>query len=484
MRDLSKVQAGRRDFAKAAGLAGLAVLVGIGVAFWLLLPASPPAEESGDVKAGRVAERAVESADRVSGGERVGEQRQRAGDDATRAAEELIGDPGCRIHRGIGPARGAAVAVVASSADSRFAVVDAAGVAFAGDVPFRVERTQLGRRQDGALVAAFGTGGDQRLAVFLDGRMLAQERNVVDFGLARDGAEWFLVRPEDGEGFRVERRDTVSGARRSFTLTRMRDTGFGLSHTASYSPVANELIFEPLRPDDSYDNAFILRSSEGKTRLVGMQAVQALVESNAHLYVLENWRGQHSITKQAFRWGAKPGEGLVDVWSRAERIAPETVRMFLSDDAAWLGLFGWRLVVFDAASGEPVLEFPLRGDKQAEFARLRPVLAANATIADVGQATDARFAHGMLLLRRTVRARSAAQASGSVQVVDEVVDVFRMDGLGPDSQPEVRVAADDLYRCMVARAGFPLPAMRVDESGVVYGSPRQAAGAIRPVPKP
>lgn len=479
MRDLEKVEAGRRDFAKVAGLAGLAVLIGVGVALWLSPARSPAVEDGGDATAGHPPAPAVDGAvpeltDRADEGE--GGRRKRTG------AEDLVGDPGCRIHRGIGAAGDAAAAVVANSADSRFAVVDGAGVAFAGSVPFRVDRAQLGRRGDGALVAAFGSAGDGRLAVWLNGRMVADERGVADFGLARDGAEWFLVRAEAQERFRVERHDTVSGARRSFTLGQMRDTGAGLSHRAFYSPVANELIFEPLRPDDSYDNSFILRSPEGKTRLVRMQAVQALVESNAHLYVLEEWRNAHSIAKQAFRWEAAPEDRLVTLWSRVERVAPATVRMFLSDDAAWLGLFGWRLVVFDVVSGDTVLQFPLRGDKEAEFARLRDVLPADATVADVGQATDARIAHGLLLLRRTVPARGAARPSGSA----EVVDVFRMNGLRPDSQPDMRVAADDLYRCMAATTVFPLPAMRVDADGVAYGSRSGGAdaGGIRPVPQP
>ena len=100
------------------------------------------------------------------------------------------------------------------------------------------------------------------------------------------------------------------------------------------------------------------------------------------------WRSggtRTGIAKQAFRWEAAPEDRLVTVWSRVERVAPATVRMFLSDDAAWLGLFGWRLVVFDVVSGDAVLQFPLRGDKEAEFARLRDVLPADATVADVAR---------------------------------------------------------------------------------------------------
>lgn len=508
MPDSHGSSAARSDFAKAAGLAALAVLGGIVIAF-LLLPARSPLEgKLGDANGGRVAKRAVDGAGRAPGGmrgreesmgagendrwtsenrrptggndrptgesgkrtvendSRTGENRRRAG--GKRAAVGLVDDPRCRIHRGVGPAGDAAAAVVAQSAGSRFVVVDGAGEVFAGGLPFHVERVQLGRRGDGALVAAFGGGADQRLAVFLNGRMLADERDVADFGLARDGAEWFLTRPEAEKRFRVEQRDTVSGAQRSFTLTWIRDTGFGLSHTAFYSPVANELIFEPQRADSGYANSFLLRSPEGKTRRVLPQAVQVLVESNAHLYVLEKDRDGHHFGKQAFRWNAKAEDRLVNVWWHTERDAPATTHMFLSDDAAWLGLFGRRLVVLDAASGDPVLAFPLRGEKQAEFERLRPVLAADATLADVGQATDARIAHGLLLLRRTVPSRGGVQARGVV----EEVDVFRMDRLRADSRPDARVAAEDMYRCVVAKADFPLPTMRVDEAGVAYGAGR------------
>ena len=128
--------------------------------------------------------------------------------------------------------------------------------------------------------------------------MLADERDVADFGLARDGAEWFLTRSEAEKRFRVDQRDTVSGAQRSFTLTWIRDTGLGLSHTAFYSPVANELIFEPQRADGGSANSFLLHSPEGKTRLVRPPAVQVLVESNAHLYTLEKDRDGHHFGKR------------------------------------------------------------------------------------------------------------------------------------------------------------------------------------------
>lgn len=74
----------------------------------------------------------------------TGENRRRAG--GKHAAVQLVVDPRCRIHRGVGPAGDAAAAVVAQSAGSRFVVVDGAGAVFAGGLPFHVERVQLGRR--------------------------------------------------------------------------------------------------------------------------------------------------------------------------------------------------------------------------------------------------------------------------------------------------------------------------------------------------
>ena len=376
----------------------------------------------------------------------------------------LVNDSRCRLHRGVGSARDVGAAVLADSAVSRF-LVFGSGTAFAGRLPFRIDRVQIGRLGDGALAAAFGGVGDERLAVLLNGRTMADERGVVDFGLSRGGAEWFLVRRLSNGEFGIEQRDTATGAERATKGSWLRDTAEGLSHTAAYSLRTNVLIFTARHPDDSFENSHYLLGVDGKVRIVRLVRVEAIFESEAHIYVLQKVNpGTHDISKLEFRWSAPKGEKQVEVWSRQERLAPATVEYFLSEDAAWLGLFGWNLAVLDTRTGTPTFLFPVRLDKGAELERLASVLDPEATVADVGQATSAGMAQGFLLVRRTVPLRETPDNASK-----DVVDMFRLDSLQMESQPDFRVEAADLARCVVNDPGFPLPSIQLHLDGFTFG---------------
>ena len=436
----------RPDFLKIACWAALAVVVGVVCAVWLWSRPQPAAPVQGtEAKPTRpwAAEPANVAVD----------------------TESLLGDPRCRLHRGAGAARDVAVAMVTDDAGARFVVLDGSGPVFAGELPFPAERALLGRRGDGALVAAFGGGDHARLKVFLNGETAADEHGVLDFGLSADGAEWFFVR-RNAEGVpEVERRDAATGGRHVFSEGWLRDTGEGLSHTGAYARADNQIVFTPRAPDDSVENAHYVRTAQGKTRMVRLVALQeALLESDAHVYTLQKWRNEHRVGKRVFHWGATGDDRMVEAWWRHLAIAPATVRLFLSDDGAWLGLFGWNLLVLNAETGETALAFPVRGDKPAELARLRDVLGPDATASDVGQAQRARIAHGVLLVYRTVPAGDSA-AGGAPE---EVVDAFRVTNLQPGAGPDMRFAAADVNRCLVDTVGFPLPLVHVDADGPAY----------------
>ena len=385
-------------------------------------------------------------------------------DGAVVNTDSLLGDSRCQLQRGAGAARDAAVAMVTADANAHFVVLDGSGPVFAGELPFPAERALLGRRADGALAVAFGGGDHARLKVLLDGEVVADEHGVADFGLSADGAEWFVV-PRNAEGTReVEQHDIATGNRRTFSARWLRDAGEGLSHTGAYARADNQIVFTPRAPDDSSENAHYVRTTQGKTRMVRLGDLQALLlESDSHVYTLQQWHHEHGVGKRVFHWGAKGDERMVEAWWRHLAVAPATVDMFLSDDGAWLGLFGWNLLVLNAETGATALSFPARGDQPAELKRLRNVLPPDATVGDVGQAHDARIAHGVLLVRRTIPARDANDDGA-----EEVVDVFRMANLRPGAGPEMRLAADDVNRCLVDTAGFPLPLVHVDADGPRY----------------
>lgn len=428
---------------KSVCLAALVVVVGVACAFWFW-PTVAPTQDT-----------------------RPKPMRPSAATPADAAVDTnpLLGDSRCRLHRGAGAARDAAVAMVTADTSARFVVLDGSGPVFAGQLRFPAERALLGRRADGALAVAFGGGDHARLQVLLDGEVVADEHGVADFGLSVDGAEWFVVR-RNAEGTReVEQHDIATGSRRSFAARWLRDTGEGLSHTGAYARADNQIVFAPHTPDDSSENAHYVRTTQGKTRMVRLGDLQALLlESDSHVYTLQQWQHEHGVGKRVFHWGAKGNERMVEAWWRHLAVAPATVHMFLSDDGAWLGLFGWNLLVLNAETGETALSFPVRGDQPAELKRLRSVLAPDATVGDVGQARDARIAHGVLLVRRTIPAGDSVDGGA----VNDVVDAFRMANLRPGAGPDMRFAADDVDRCLVDTVGFPLPLVHVDADGARY----------------
>ena len=429
---------------KSVCLAALVVVVGVACAFWLWPTVAP----TQDTEAKPMRPSAATPAD------------------AAMDTDSLLGDSRCQLHRGAGAARDAAIAMVTADASTRFVALDRSGPVFAGELPFPAERALLGRRADGALAVAFGGGDHARLRVLLDGEVVADEHGVADFGLSVDGTEWFVV-PRNAEGAReVEQHDIATGSRRSFSARWLRDAGEGLSHMGTYARTDNQIVFAPRAPDDSSENAHYVRTTQGKTRMVRLGDLQALLlESDSHVYTLQQWHHEHGVGKRVFHWDAKKGdERMVEAWWRHLAVAPATVDMFLSDDGAWLGLFGWNLLVLNAETGETALSFPVRGDKPAELKRLRSVLAPDATVRDVGQAQDARIVHGVLLVRRTIPAGDSMDGGA----VKDVVDVFRMANLEPRAEPEMRLAADDVDRCLVDTVGFPLPLVHVDADGPAY----------------
>ena len=452
----------RSDFRRSLCLAAVAVLVGVAYALWLWSGSRSAAPPRGmEVKPTRSPAAATADVLAADGG-------------------ALLDDSRCRLHRGVGAARDAAVAVVAGDADARFVVLDGGGLVFSGELPFRPERALLGRRGDGVLAAAFGGGEQDRLKVFLDGEVAADIHGALDFGLSRDGAAWFVARRNPEGAFEVEQRDTATGDRHVFAAHWLRDTGAGLSHTAAYAHVDNAIVFAPRQQDESIENAHYVYTMRGTVRMVRLGSkLQTIVESDSHIYALQKWHHQHGLAKRVFHWDAKGADRVAQAWWHPLTVAPATVRLFRSDDDAWIGLFGWRLMVLDAATGELALSFPVRGDKTAELARLRGVLPPDATVRDVGEARGARIVHGLLLVRRVVPDAPGHDRAGD----SEVVDVFRLDNMRADAGPDMRLPAEDMNRCLVDTAGFPLPLVRVDADGFAYvAADRADTGGFQPSP--
>lgn len=447
---------------KSVLAAAVAVLIGVAYALWLWLPqrSAPTPGDSGAFS------KPLSSAS----DERI----------FAREIEAVLGDARCRLHRGAGPARHAAAAVVRDDAAVRFVVLDRSGPMFAGKLPFPAERVLLGRRGDGALAAAFGAGDHARLTVLVDGELVADEHGALDFGLSRDGAQWFVVRRNPDGKFEVEQHDTAAGGRRMFRADWLYDTDAGLSHTGAYALVDNAIVFVPRVQDQSRENAHYVRTAQDRTRMVRLGSeAQTIVESDSHIYMLQKWHHRHGLSKRVFDWDAKGEDRVVQAWWRPLTVSPATVRLFRSDDGAWIGLFGWDLIVLDAATGERVLSLPVRGDKAAELARLGSVLGADATVRDVGQAHSARIAHGLLLVQRNIPSRLGRDAADHA-ATEEVVDVFRLADQRPDAGPEVRLAAEDVRRCLVDVPGFPLPRVRADADGFAYVPPGPDSGGFQP----
>ena len=168
------------------------------------------------------------------------------------------------------------------------------------------------------------------------------------------------------------------------------------------------------------------------------------------------------------------------LWSRRIRFRGFNGRMTLSPNGAWLALGAWPTRVLDTATGHTVFEFS--NDWAAARERLGSVLSADAGQEQAGRFTGARFLGDSLLLSRHIGSTSCHASDSRVyreclamlrreQGEGQVVDVFDMNTITLDSQPDFRVEVGPDIPC--GAGDFPLRGLQVHDGELTFLTTRR-----------
>lgn len=420
----------------------------------------------------------------------------------------------CLAHFGRGPAMGAAAVALPSEigdtgeARSLVALVDRSGELFRDTVPFRAHRIRIGRQPDGTLVAAFGNPrlnsrefrspySVEPLHVYVDGQLLYRAYQASNFDVAPDGSSFFVHEPLAGGASQLIIHDLIGGTERyvdldvDFRADNEYEPGFGVS----YADSGREIVFYPayadafgrgrhrfysVETDDvreidvggagEHDAQSLPATATGnaveRVQLPRQYAVFASSTAGYFAEPLESgdggWR-QWRVVGRQFEFGSAPSVSLQ--WSRELNLRHFTGHMFLGGNGQWLAIRSWNFQVLDTRTGTTVFEYPRAGDKGAERTRLASVLPANATLRDVGAVTSERFEGDALVLRRRIGSSSPCHGREPGDYNDcladlrrrgayrTVMDVFDMNNVQLDSQPDYRLALNPAAPCQRPTVG-------------------------------
>lgn len=442
-------------------------------------------------------------------------------DDAGLKPRDVIGNPECRMLAGRDAARDTALVVVPGDSGARLGVLDGNGLTYRSSLPFVPHLLQLGKRANGSVVVGVGNlrlgsrvfrevNTPEPVRIYQDGQVVYETEKAWDFGIATDGSSFYVQEPLAGDGSRLVVRNLDDGVEAhidlgtAYSANNAYDRGFSVA----YANRGREIVFK--KGGDQGRGLYRFYSVAGedvRTIRVGPtypfiadavadivvddDASMAQIVSSEEGYFAyppptfattgtpEKWR----IVRRRFGYGDEPG--TVDEWSLDIELSGYGGTMIPSDDGRWVGLKAWDFVLLDAATGETVFEFP-GVDKTAQLARLASVLDEGATVADVGGVTSYSFRGNQLLLYRQIGStrscsgKAASGLEGYYRCVADlrrrglyrtVIDVFDLDGIEMDSQPQFRVGFDERDQC--ATGDFPLRGLQVHDGRLTFLTDRR-----------
>ena len=415
--------------------------------------------------------------------------------------------------RGVGRSRSPAK-------DSRFAVLDGNGHLFGDALPFMPNHKRLGRRADGSVVVGFGDlranskqfrapDTPEPVRIYVDGHVVYSTDKAGDFRIAADGSSFFVHELLPGGTSRLVVRDLNSGSLEHIEM------GYALKpHTEYegaygmwYTRDFQEVQVAPLHLDRAYGTYRFYPVGGGEGGAVREVRLGASTESDfeqptaASVQVPEThsaWFASSDVAYFADRlavgnvitgepWRISRlefdyDEGVAKTqWTQDIRFRGFNGRMTLSPNGAWLALGAWNLRVLDTAAGGTAFEFPI-ADRQAAHARLGTVLAPGVSPDDVGRVGGERFLGDNLLIFRHI-GTSSCGPSGSPAYREcvaklrrelgegRVVDVFDMNTIGLDSQPDFRVEVGPDIPC--GAGDFPLRGLQVHDGELTFLTTRR-----------
>ena len=397
---------------------------------------------------------------------------------------------------------------------ARFSVLGPAGALISGALgrfPFQMK---LGKTPNGEMVAGFGGmalrkrpegrqawlgAAAEPLRIYIGDYVVYEKRNVWLFGLASDGSSHFSIEPLGDDSsvlagdlsarLMISNHNHGTEAHHDLGSMLADSEGF-LTHVASYTPDNQEVHLEPL-PVRTLDRGmgthyFYDTAGEAPPREIqvpdhGRYDVAHFTSSELGYFFFEaaNAADTLHIVKGRFTWGSDGGRPeLVNsesVWRKAGPVNTRADDVAISLDGARL-LFGtgtantgygsrqgdWGLYLLDTATGDIVFHLPTR-DTGAQISRLSNVLPAQPADEDVGRYMGAFFAGNDKLAVRRLK-----YADNVIDFTSPVYDVYDLNSITMDAQPEYRFEGNEHQENECASRGFPGTLRAAEDGRLAY----------------
>lgn len=490
----------------AGPVLGLAVVVFVSLMVWRL---STPRDQSANEADGKV--EAIEQVERspsfseTESASALSAQQPVTGTEL--APAEVIDRPGfdCSMARGQGHAADLAIVAISEFGgnarhpaqlstmhSTRFSVLDQTGALHTGELPFHPLQIKIGKRPHGPVLAGFGgldpapsrmrlTAEGEPARIFMDGAAVYENDHAWLLGVASDGSSYFVVEPLGSDlSSRLVIRNLDQGTEAHHELgTMLAAPEGGLAYHASYTPGNEEVHLEPASgPYSRGIGAHYFFKAEGKEpprrisvpdRGLDDRALFLSSEEGYFFYEGANNADSLEIVKARFDWPAGFSQAI---WRQDNAVGTRAVREDASPDGAWLLLrtgtastagrpakrSDSMLHVLDASTGKKVFALPT-SNVEAQLRQLSSVLPDQPTENDLGWYNGAFFTgNGKLVVQRV------QDTDGLVDETVKFYDVYDMESIAIDAQPEFRARSNQHQRNPCASKGFP-GTLQVAESG-------------------
>ena len=423
--------------------------------------------------------------------------------EAALTPEEVIDKQGvgCYLEKGEGPAADLAIAGIWTPeggplGGTRFSVLDSSGAIHSGTLPFLSFQTGLGKTRFGQVISGFGgvrpdpeTAGlparGAPMNIYMDNKMIYQKDQVWLFDIADDGSSFFFIEPlgDDYSSRMVivnleQGTETHHGLDRIFAHPEQR-----IRYLASYTPSNAEVHLKPVsgRYSEGLGLHYFFGARAGGSErglLVpdfGRDDIAHFTSSKELYWLMEadDESDRLQVVKYQVDWSAEKAVPVLNVAGRfgtranSVQTSPDGTRLLIHTSTAnTLGrpvhTSDSGLLLLDAATGEAQFGLAI-ADNNIQMLALSNVLPASATENDVGRFNGAWFlGNNHLVIRRYPR------VDGVIDQTRRLYDVYDLNSISPDSQPQYRTEGNWHWRHECASRGFPGRLFATSEGRLAY----------------
>ncbi len=420
---------------------------------------------------------------------------------------DVIDNIECELTSGYGKARDLAVVEIPRGEATDFAVLDSSGTRFSGSLPFHPTWTRIGINPDGSTVVGFaelrGGGGvfkplaaPEPIRILRDNETIFESEKIWDFDVAPDASSFIVQEPgPDGTSRLIVRNLNTNSEVHHELGTRFTPVNaYEPDHMLKYSLDFKEAVFVPGYADSwGRGNYSFYPIAQARPRQITVNSVESaqLANSNEGYFVEPadgtsrgDDRGSWTIYRKELN--ASKNEEKV-VWRRTVELSHFYGNMQISLNGKWLGLSAWEYLVLNTKTGDTQLQFRTVREVRRQFARIRSVLPANATVSELGSFGGARFFGDFLLSYRSLgrtsncstkpgetydalKYRKCLREQRLAKKYRQFYDVFDLNTVSVDGSPIFRHEIVRDTQC--TKANSPLPGLIVDEGVLAFGVPK------------